>query len=176
MNSQYINGTVMRMELRDAEVNNNGTIMHLSGNNITVRNYGTIMHGGSCEQKIVYRDRIRYAADPEAQARLRQATEELEYTKKRLSKANSENAKLRQRIVELEAQRTQSELINDLQEKLELVMKANRAASLRIRELERGVCDTYLREQIDPWDIKPTKEQCARLLRCMESFIEANEE
>lgn len=46
MDKVTINGTVMEMELQDAEVVNYGTIMHLSGSNINVRNNGTIMNGG----------------------------------------------------------------------------------------------------------------------------------
>ena len=172
MDKVTINGTVMKIELQDAEVVNYGTIMHLSGSNINVRNNGTIMHGGG-QTRIVYRD--RYITNPQAEAEVKQLREELEATKRKLTSAVAENRNLRERVRTLEATPKMDVRAKQIVERLQCVLEVNHEQAKRIKELERGVCDSYLREQIDPWDIRPTKEQCARLLRRMESYIDFEE-
>lgn len=163
----------MRMDLHDAEVVNHGTIMHLGGSNVTVRNYGTIMHGGGSQTRIVYCD--RYVTSPEAEQKCKRLEAELESVKNKLAAANRETKRLSQRIRELEIAPKKTDRQLHLEDLLQAALEANHEAAQRIKELERGVCDAYLRQQIDPWDIRPTKEQCARLLKRLESFIEAEE-
>lgn len=163
----------MRMDLHDAEVINYGTIMHLAGSNVTVRNNGTIMHGGG-QTRIVYRD--RYVTSPEAEEKVKRLEAELERVKGKLAAASRETRSLSQRIREMEVAPKNDERLRHTEELLRCALEANHDAALRIRELERGVCDAYLRQQIDPWDMRPTKEQCARLLKRLESFIETEED
>jgi len=173
MDRVAVNGTVMRLELKDAEVINYGTIMHLTGSNVTVSNNGTIMHNSGTVGtgvRIVYRD--RYITNQQTEETIKKLEKELEDTKKKLAAANRETRRLSQQIREFEIAPKQDEQLRDAEEKLELVIEVNRKQANRIKELERGVCDAYLRQQIDPWDIKPTKEQCQRLLRDIDNLIE----
>ena len=172
MDKYNVNGTVMRMDLQNAEVVNNGTIMHLNGQNITLRNHGTIMHG-SGSTRIVYRD--RFVTDPQAEAAVKKLQAELEQAKKKLASAQRENRTLRERVKELEAAPKRDERLRHTEELLECAMEVNREQAQRIKDLERGVCDTYLKQQIDPWDLRPTNEQCARLLRRLEAYIDFEE-
>ncbi len=167
-----INGTAMRMDLHDAEVINYGTIMHLAGSNVTVRNNGTIMHGGG-QTRIVYRD--RYITSPEAEQKCKRLEAELEDTKNKLFAANRETRRLSQRIRELETATKKSNSQLHLEDLLQAALEVNHEAAQRIKELERGVCDAYLRQQIDPWDMRPTKEQCARVLKSLEAFVDIEE-
>ena len=61
------------------------------------------------------------------------------------------------------------------EERLSFALDANREAAKRIKELESGAIDSYLRSQIDPWDMKPTKEMCSKLLKRFECFIDYEE-
>ena len=173
MENIEVNGTVMRMDASNAEVINYGTIMHLSGSNLNVRNHGTIMHGGG-QTKIVYRDRVRncYMTDPEQEKRTKMLESELKRTKAELKKANNEIEALRQRVEEQNEMASVEEKLAHTEELLQYALKANRRSAMRIRELERGVCDRYLQSQIDPWDIKPTKTQCAELLDTFNAYLE----
>lgn len=172
MDKVTINGTVMKMELQDAEVINYGTIMHLAGSNVSVRNNGTIMHGGG-QTRIVYRD--RYITNPQAEAEVRRLKEELDKAKRKLTSAYAEVRTLRERVKVLEATPKTDVRAKQIAERLQCALEVNHEQAKRIKELERGVCDSYLQQQIDPWDIRPTKEQCARLLRRVESYIDFEE-
>ena len=167
----------MRMDADNAEVINYGTIMHLEGSNLTVRNNGTIMHGGG-PNKIVYRDRVRnrYMTDPEQEKRTKELESELKRTNAELEKAHREIASLRQRVEELKEIQRDEEKMRHTEELLQYALEVNKESARRIRELESGVCDRYLQSQIDPWDIKPTKAQCAELLNTFNSYIEIEED
>ena len=171
MEQVTVNGTVMRMDLHGAEVINYGTIMNLQGSNVSVRNVGTIMHG---ETKIVYRD--RYIPNPEAEEENKRLRKELESMKSQLTSANREVKVLRERVRVLEATPKMDERAKQIVERLECALEVNHEQARRIRQLEKGIADKFLREQIDPWDIRPTKEQCARALRIFETFMDCETE
>ena len=177
MEKVVIHGTVMRMDASNAEVINHGTIMHLSGSNLSIRNNGTIMHGVE-PTKIIYRDRVRncYRTDPEQEKTIKMLESELERTRTKLEKAYKEIETLRQHLAEMSDIPREEEDLRHTKELLEYALEVNRESARRIRELERGVCDRYLQRQIDPWDIKPTKAQCAELLDTFNSYIETEEE
>ena len=177
MEKVVINGTVMRMDADNAEVINYGTIMHLSGSNLNVRNNGTIMHGGG-QTKIIYRDRVRncYMPDPEQEKKTRMLESELKRAKTELEKAYKEIESLRQHLAEKSEIQRDEEKARHTEELLQYALEVNREQAKRIRELESGVCDRYLQSQIDPWDIKPTKAQCAELLNTFNSYIEIEED
>ena len=113
---------------------------------------------------------------PRPSKELDEVKEKLNLTQLSLQEANSQIRKLRQRVSQLEGEGSTQERLHRTQEILELVMQANRDAAQRIRDLERGVCDRYLREQIDPWDMKPTKAQCEQLLRIFTDLTEREDE
>lgn len=177
MDKVVINGTVMRMDADNAEVINYGTIMHLSGSNLNVRNNGTIMHGGG-QTKIIYRDRVRnsYMTDPKQEEKTKMMESELNRTKAELEKAYREIASLRQHVQELKKIQRDEEKMRNTEELLQYALEVNKESARRIRELESGVCDRYLQSQIDPWDIRPTKAQCAELLNTFNCLIDIEED
>lgn len=106
---------------------------------------------------------------------MKRLREELEATKRKLTSAVAENRNLCERVRTLEFTQKMDVREKQIVERLQCALEVNHEQAKRIKELERGVCDSYLREQIDPWDIRPTKEQCARLLHRMESYIDFEE-
>lgn len=162
MDSYTIEGTVMKMELQNSEVINYGTIMHLQGSDISVKNNGTIMKNATTVIHRVETD------DDEGEVQRLKA--ELRNTKRKLSRIEKENRELKA-YIEKYKKYFDTEILRNTEDKLRLVMEVNHAQAERIKMLEKGVADIYLREQIDAWDIRPTKQQCADLLRCMENFI-----
>ena len=167
----------MRMDADNAEVINYGTIMHLSGSNLTVRNNGTIMHGGGQTKNHLSRPCPQLLQiDPKQEKKTKMLESELKRTKTELEKAYKEIESLRQHLAEKSKIQRDEEKVRHTEELLQYALEVNREQAKRIRELESGVCDRYLQSQIDPWDIKPTKAQCAELLDTFNSYIEIEED
>lgn len=172
-NVRNIHGTVMKMDLQGGVVNNYGTIMHLGGSGISITNNGTIMHsnaggGGErivCRDRVVYRDRVvnRQPND-----------DEVRQLKAELGRAREQNRRLQRQLDSIKA-KNYDERLALAEERLSFALDANREAAKRIKELESGAIDSYLRSQIDPWDMKPTKEMCSKLLKRFECFIDYEE-
>lgn len=174
-NVRNIHGTVMKMDLQGGVVNNYGTIMHLGGSGISITNNGTIMHSnaGDGGKRIVYRDRERVVYRDRVVNRqpnddkVKQLTAELE-------RARELNRRLQRQLDNIKA-KNYDERLALAEERLSFALDANREAAKRIKELESGTIDGYLRSQIDPWDMKPTKEMCSKLLKRFECFIDYEE-
>lgn len=172
---RVIHGTVMRMDVQGGVVKCHGTIMNLYGSNIQLENHGTIMNnhgtlvGGGVvyRDKIVYRDRVIVAHDVKQ--------EELDMLRKRIQALTAENSSLRCEVRRMECERAEYHSRKDAEELLEIAMDVNRRQAQRIKELEKGIADDWLRGQIDPWDIKPTKEQCRKLLEKFSSFLDSED-
>lgn len=171
----------MTMVLNGGVVRNYGTIMKLVGNDTTVYNEGTIMNNtGGYAGRVVYQG--RNASSPESDRKLKQLKDEvfelrkeLQETKNDLNDEQLENRRLRHRIGELERERDRRKCLMEAEEMLQMVMDVNREQAKRIKELEQGVIDDYMRQQIDPWDMRPTKEQCKELLKQFSCFLDSEE-
>lgn len=169
------------MVLNGGVVRNYGTIMKLVGNDTTVYNEGTIMNNtGGYAGRVVYQG--RNASSPESDRKLKQLKDEvfelrkeLQETKNDLNDERLENRRLRHRIGELESERDRRKCLMEAEEMLQMVMDVNREQAKRIKELEQGVIDDYMHQQIDPWDMRPTKEQCKELLKQFRCFLDSEE-
>ena len=54
---------------------------------------------------------------------------------------------------------------------LEAAMEVNRRQAERIKELERIISEHREAETPDPWDVKPTRADCERLMKQFDIFI-----
>lgn len=172
-NVRDIYGTVMKMDLQGGVVNNYGTIMHLGGSGISLTNNGTIMHNNARTggERVVYRDRIVYR---DRYIRREQDNEKVKQLEAELGMVKEQNRRLARQLNDFKSKDYQTRL-TIAEERLSAVISANHEAAIRIKELENGIVDSYLKDQIDAWDMRPTKEMCSRLLKDLKCFIDYEE-
>lgn len=139
----YINGHVEDLHMNGGVVYNYGRVddIHQNGG----IQYGT---GGARQQqpqreRIVYRDRV-------VEKKVEVVKWKYRDREKIVYRDNDETAHLR-----------------DL---LDAALEVNRRQAERISELERIISDHREAETSDPWDVKPTKADCERLLRQFDLF------
>ena len=163
MESQTINGHIEDLHMAGGVAYINGHVEDLHMNGGVVYNYGHVddihQNGGinyGCSQRqqqtqtgVIYRDRVVY--------RDRLVEKEVVKWKYRdrekvVYRDNDETARLR--------------------ELLDAVMEVNHSQAARIKELDRIISEHREIDTPDPWDVKPTKADCERLLKQFDIFVE----
>lgn len=167
--------TVTNLQLRSCVVNNYGTIVNLDSEGVSLNNCGTIINNDSrnVNERVVYRDRERIVYRDRV-VNVQPNDDKVKQLKAELERAREQNRRLQRELDSLKAQNYDDRLAL-AEERLSFVLDANREAAKRIKELESGVIDSYLKSQIDPWDMKPTKEMCSKLLQRFDSFTDYEE-
>lgn len=164
MNTRTINGHIEDLHMAGGVVYVNGHVNDLHMNNGVVYNYGHVddlhQNGGihyennrqqqpqsaniiyRDREKVVYRDRV---VEKEVVKWKYRDREKIVY------RDNDETAHLR-----------------DL---LDAAMEVNRRQAERIKEMERIISEHREAETSDPWDVRPTRAECERLLKQFDLFI-----
>jgi len=164
MNTRTINGHIEDLHMAGGVVYVNGHVNDLHMNGGVVYNYGHVddlhQNGGihyennrqqqpqsaniiyRDREKVVYRDRVVEKEVVKWKYRDRE---------KFVFRDNDETAHLR-----------------DL---LDAAMEVNRRQAERIKEMERIISEHREAETNDPWDVRPTREDCKRLLKQFDLFI-----
>lgn len=176
MQSKTIRGRVENLTLDYAKIENYGTIISLRAKFLTIIDHrGEFTLVGSQNRREVHLERC--VLDKELKLKCKRLEKELESVKKeldnlknKLKDVNRENQRIRKLYLLFKESRQQ------LKESLQAALEANHEAAQRIKELERGVIGEYLRQQIDNFDIRPTKQQCKQLLETLSAFIKTEEE
>lgn len=134
----------------------NGHVEDLHMNGGVVYNYGHVddlhqnggLQYGTCQQqpqtRVVYRDRV-------VEKRVEVVKWKYRDREKIVYRDNNETAHVR-----------------DL---LDAAMEVNRRQAERIKELERVISEHREAETSDPWDVRPTRADCKRLLKQLNIFI-----
>lgn len=137
----YINGHVEVLQMNGGVVYNYGHIDNMHQNGGT--QYGTSQQQQP-QTRVVYRDRV-------VEKRVEVVKWKYRDREKIVYRDNGETAHVR-----------------DL---LDAAMEVNRRQAERIKELERIISEHREAETTDPWDVRPTRADCERLLKQLDIFI-----
>ena len=155
MQARTISGHIENLRMAGGVAYINGHVENLQMNGGVVYNYGHIdyMHhyggtqyGTSQQQpqtRVVYRDRV-------VEKRVEVVKWKYRDREKIVYRDNGETAHVR-----------------DL---LDAAMEVNRRQAERIKELERIISEHREAETTDPWDVRPTRADCERLLKQLNIF------
>ena len=136
----YINGHVEVLQMNGGVVYNYGHIDYM-------HQYGGTQYGAIQQQqpqtRVVYRDRV-------VEKRVEVVKWKYRDREKIVYRDNGETAHVR-----------------DL---LDAAMEVNRRQAERIKELERIISEHREAETTDPWDVRPTRADCERLLKQLNIF------
>ena len=172
MTSNYYGNTKVD-KAEDCTINNYGIMYIASGDRNAITNYGAMERYDLAAAD----NRAMDATIRQQRDKIRNIESQRDKLEVKCNLLARENARLKAMLLanppaEKAKEEPKPVKENDLAEKIDILMEANREAAKRIRELESQVDGMKARRE--EWDVKPTKRDCEEVVRMLGLFIDDN--